>query len=85
MKLEMSFEEYKKVCETSCIPTPEKLEDKLKLKCPMCNWMEESDKEKKVYGFRHCGKFCNCFCHVLSPHFNGSSYATDFEPHSRIG
>ena len=53
---------------------PDKREDKLRMKCTQCNWM--NDESEAVYGHRHCGKFCTCFCHVVAPHFNGTSAAT---------
>lgn len=70
----MSYQDFNEICKTCSMPIPEKKEDKLRMKCTQCNWM--NDESEAVYGHRHCGKFCTCFCHVVAPHFNGTSAAT---------
>jgi hypothetical protein len=71
---EMSYQDFEKICQTCAMAVPEDIKDKLKMKCTKCNWMD--DEKDAIYGYRHCGKFCNCFCHVIAPHFNGTSAAT---------
>ncbi len=73
---EMSYEDFERVCDTCSQSEPEDLKEKLKMKCTRCSWMDDKAKDTGVYRYRSCGKYCNCFCHVVAPHFNGTSAAT---------